>query len=811
MATMSNSERDKMYLPIFAVSILLLMVAIYWFGRPLFVHYGLTVPYVDAILFRIHDQGKLQYSYVIKFYILLFVILNVIVKAGKPTKLPWRKILITLAVGLVLFFWPFRFAPFYVAGTLAGYLVTANAIALVGRKVKGMRGPDNDRNEMFEQCEEKMVNDNSFNFATRYKWKGRIRNGWINVVNPFRGILICGTPGSGKSYSIYNQIIEQMCQKAYTGFVYDFKFPDLTEEMYNRFLQSQDYYRKKMDGRVPKFCIINFDDPRYSMRCNPIHPRYLKEPVDASEIADIIMRNVNPQSIEKEDFFTLSAKVFIDALVWYLRNHKDGIYCTFPHLIELLGRNYKAVFKILMKYDDTRVKIQPFQNALLGNAQEQLQGQIASAQIPLMRFASPALYWVLSGDDFSLDINSKEDPKILCIGNNPDRQSIYGTTLALFTSRMFRCINHKGKYPCGVLFDEFPTIYVKGIHETIATARSNKVVVVLGAQDLSQMVLNYGQKEADVIYNIIGNLICGQVNSTTAKRLSEMCGKEDREQESETISDSGESINRSYRQVELLPQSKIETLSQGFFCGKVADDNQQIIEKKLFCAEVIVDRDRRKEFQSNWKHIEAVGACHFDDDGIKREVERNSDKYTRQYIRESLREEEKRELALNPHYTAFSEDSVDEDEEVERRFGELSDANRKTLLEGIVKEEQRRAVDLKLRENYNQIKNDILQIFEDEGVPEFDDKELGEAGAQGGNNGGADPTNDMPDNLGDFGQPETATPSNDAAAGQKPTDGFKDGLVPDGAASVGGVDINNPAFDDDDSRKGGQHYEEYGI
>lgn len=839
MASMSNNERDKMYLPIFAVSVILLFVAIYWFGRPLFVHYEINIPYIDEILFRIYAQGKLHYSYAIKFWILAFVVLNVIVKAGKPTKLPWKTILIVLGVGLLLFFWPFRFAPFYIAGTLIGYLLIANAVALVGRKVRGMKVPFS-KKETFEQCTEKIANDDSFNFQTKFRWQKKYHTGWINVVNPFRGILICGTPGSGKSFSVYNQIIEQMAQKAYTAFVYDYKFPDLTEEMYNRYLQNQENYKKKMKGKVPKFCVINFDDPRYSLRCNPIHPRYLKEPVDASEIADIIMRNVNPQSIEKEDFFTLSAKVFIDALVWYLRNYKDGIYCTFPHLIELLGRNYKAVFKILMKYDDTRVKIQPFQNALLGNAQEQLQGQIASAQIPLMRFASPSLYWVLSGDDFSLDINSKDDPKILCIGNNPGRQTLYGTTLALFTSRMFRQINVPGKYPCGVLFDEFPTIYVKGIHETIATARSNKVVVVLGAQDLSQMVLNYGQKEADVIYNIIGNLICGQVNGSTAKRLSEMCGKEDREQESETISDSGESINRSYHQVELLSQATIETFSQGFFCGKVADNNDQKIDLKLFCAEVVIDMQKRKEFKEGWKKLEPVGAQHFDDEGVEREVRREADVYIRKIITERLREEEKQKSNSNPKYTAYSPDSIDEIEEVERRFAELTDKNRETLLDAIIKEEQRRDVDRILRENYVKIKNDILSIFEDEGVPEFEENEQGDGAQQGGsdssendgNQGGqqqqsADPTKGpLPTNLdGTSGLAELGAnnpapevqgnrggqQSGNASGSGNNQKEFKDPLVPEGAGTVGGVNVNDPIFNEDDSAKTKNLFEEYDI
>lgn len=750
MSGLSNSEKDKLYLPIFVCGAILLVITVYWFGYAFFRAFGLTIPFIDEVLLRVRGSGALQTPYGCKGLILLLVVLNTIVRSGSPTKMEWSSILLRLGLGLLLFLFPFRHAVPFIVCTVAGYLLLINAIALLGRKIKAMGGPENDVYETFDQCREKIETEYSINIPTKFQWKHKKHRGWINVVNPFRATMVLGTPGSGKSFSVYNPFISQMMAKGYTCFLYDYKFPDLTEEIYNEYLLNQDNFRKKMKGKVPKFCVINFDDPRYSMRCNPISPRYITDPADTSEIADIIMRNVNPQSVEKEDFFTLSAKVYIDALIWFLRIFQDGRYCTFPHLIELMGRNYEAVFRMLQKYDDIRVKIQPFQNALQGKAQEQLQGQIASAQIPLLRFASPALYWVLSGDDFTLDVNDKEDPKIVCIGNNPDRQTIYGTTLALYTSRMFRQINHKGKYPCGVLLDELPTIYIKGIDNLIATARSNKVAIVLGAQDESQLRRDYGDKESEVVFNTVGNIFAGQVNGKTAKTLSETFGREFREQQSETTGDSV-SVNRSFQQQEILPQSRIETLTQGYFFGKVADNNDCRIDKKLFCGEIQIDMEERKRKDANRKKIPQMQSDYFDDAAIEKDIRDHKDIYIREYVTEVLRKEEREKLYANENYTAYTPDSEEETREIDSRVESLKSKDLEKLLKEIIKKKQREAVDEILKENYNKIKNDILLIFKANGIEEYPDKKdepagdgLGDDNKPGGDSEIEDPTQSNP-------------------------------------------------------------------
>lgn len=372
-----------------------------------------------------------------------------------------------------------------------------------------------------------------------------------------------------------------MTQKGYSLFVYDYKYPDLTKIVYNELMDNIGGYEVK-----PKFYTIDFQHPQYSNRCNPMSAAYIRDPADSAEVAEVIMLNISPGKDQKNDFFDMSAKVYLDCLIWFLRQYEYGQYCTFPHLVEMTGKDYRDVLNIMFKIPALEVKIAPFLNALSGGAQDQLQGQIASATIPLAKFASPELYWVLSGDDFTLDINDPKNPKIVCVGNDPKRQSIYGTTLALYASRLCKTVNEKGKLHSAVLLDELPTIFVKGLDNLIATARSNKVAVVLGAQDKSQLVRDYGQKESDVIFNTVGNIFSGQVNGRTASDLSKSFGKEFRSRKSQSRGSDSESETTSKQLEDRLPVSMIETLSQGVFCGKVQDDNGTKNDYKFFCGEI---------------------------------------------------------------------------------------------------------------------------------------------------------------------------------------------------------------------------------
>ncbi|GHT01768.1 hypothetical protein AGMMS49525_03450 [Bacteroidia bacterium] len=341
---------------------------------------------------------------------------------------------------------------------------------------------------------------------------------------------------------------------------------------------------------MPKFYVINFDNPRKSHRCNPINPAFMTDISDAYESAYTIMLNLNKTWIQKQgDFFVESPIILLAAIIWYLKIYDNGKYCTFPHAIEFLNQKYVEIFPVLTSYPQLENYLSPFMDAWEGGAQDQLQGQIASAKIPLSRMISPQLYWVMTGDDFSLDINNPDEPKILCVGNNPDRQNIYSAALGLYNSRIVKLINKKGQLKSSVIIDELPTIYFRGLDNLIATARSNKVAVCLGFQDFSQLKRDYGDKEAAVVMNTVGNIFSGQVVGESAKNLSERFGKVLQKRQSMTINRQDKSTSISTQLDSLIPASKISNLTQGMFVGAVSDNFDERIEQKIFHAEIVVD------------------------------------------------------------------------------------------------------------------------------------------------------------------------------------------------------------------------------
>lgn len=445
----------------------------------------------------------------------------------------------------------------------------------------------NTENESFMQETRLMENEYSINLPTKFWYRKKEWKGWINVVNPFRASMILGTPGSGKSYAVVNNYIKQAIEKSYALYIYDFKFDDLSVIAYNHLIKYRHRYKIP-----PKFYVINFDDPRKSHRCNPLAPELMTDISDAYESSYTIMLNLNKSWVQKQgDFFVESPIVLFTAIIWFLKLYENGRYCTFPHAIELLNKRYEDVFTILTSYPELENYLSPFIDAWKGGASEQLMGQIASAKIPLSRLISPQLYWVMSGSDFTLDINNPKEPKVLCVGNNPDRISIYGAALGLYNSRIVKLINKKKQLKSCVIIDELPTIFFKGLDNLIATARSNKVAVVLGFQDFSQLKRDYGDKEAAVIMSTVGNVFSGQVVGETAKTLSERFGKILQKRESVSINRSDTSTSISTQLDSLIPASKISTLSQGMFVGAVTDNFGETIDQKIFHAQIVVDNE----------------------------------------------------------------------------------------------------------------------------------------------------------------------------------------------------------------------------
>ena len=582
-----------------AVSIILVVINVYWYGYGAIRTWRLDIGVVDRILMNFQRTAGLFSSmlYTKLFAVVLLGLSCLGTKGVKGEKITWEKIYAALGMGGVLFFlngWllhlplPFTIdVGFYVVTISAGYACLLMAGLWMSRLLKHNLMDDvfNNENESFMQETRYMENEYSVNLPTRFYYKKKWNNGWINVVNPFRATIVLGTPGSGKSYAVVNSFIKQQIEKGYSMYVYDFKFPDLSMIAYNHLINHLGGYKIK-----PKFYVINFDDPRRSHRCNPIHPDFMTDISDAYESAYTIMLNLNKTWVQKQgDFFVESPIILFAAIIWYLRIYQDGKYCTFPHAIELLNRKYEDVFPILTSYPELENYLSPFMDAWQGGAMEQLAGQIASAKIPLSRMISPQLYWVMTGDEFTLDINNPEEPKILCVGNNPDRQNIYGAALGLYNSRIVKLINKKGMLKSSVIIDELPTIYFKGLDNLIATARSNKVAVCLGFQDFSQLTRDYGDKEAKVVMNTVGNIFSGQVVGETAKTLSERFGKVLQKRQSISINRQDVSTSINTQMDALIPPSKISGLTQGMFVGSVSDNFDERIEQKIFHAEIVID------------------------------------------------------------------------------------------------------------------------------------------------------------------------------------------------------------------------------
>ena len=581
------------------ISVIFLLVNCYWFCYEAFHVWGFTLGIIDKILMNFQRTTGLFSSILwTKLFCVVFLALSCLgTKGVKEEKITWLKIWTVLFSGFVFFFlnWWLLVLPIGKVGAASLYIFTLSIgyiCLLMGgvwmsRLLKNNLMDDvfNTENESFMQETRLMENEYSVNLPTRFYYKKKWNNGWINVVNPFRASMVLGTPGSGKSYAIVNNYIKQQIEKGFAMYIYDYKFPDLSEIAYNHLLNHLDAYKVK-----PQFYVINFDDPRKSHRCNPINPAFMKDISDAYESAYTIMLNLNRSWIQKQgDFFVESPIILLAAIIWFLKIYEDGKYCTFPHAIEFLNRPYAQIFPILTSYDELANYLSPFMDAWEGGAQDQLQGQIASAKIPLSRMISPALYWVMTGDDFSLDINNPNEPKVLVVGNNPDRQNIYSAALGLYNSRIVKLINKKKQLKSSVIIDELPTIYFRGLDNLIATARSNKVAVCLGFQDFSQLTRDYGDKESKVIQNTVGNVFSGQVVGETAKTLSERFGKILQQRLSMTINRNDKSTSISTQMDSLIPASKISNLTQGMFVGAVSDNFDERIDQKIFHAEIVVD------------------------------------------------------------------------------------------------------------------------------------------------------------------------------------------------------------------------------
>ncbi len=552
---------------------------------------GLVHQYLnDSAVFLTDLFAFHEYPVLLRFVIIIitaFTCLGFRVKQiPEEDSLQNKYIFATVIAAFLFIILPSFKAHFYISISLSlvSFFVFLGAYLRLRRHFKYFGSADefNEKNETFKQGKDVQVNPYSVNFKTD--------KGTVNVVNPFRATMVLGTPGSGKSYSVIEEYIRQHIQKQFTMMVYDFKYPSLAKETLAFF----EYYKENY-GITPTFTVVSLDDLDQSNFINPISPNLIRKAADAIEASQTVLYNLNKEWITKKDFFAQSAISYFACCIYFLKIYEDGKYCTLPHAISLASCPDETVFKVFQNYPELKFFMTPFADALAKEAYEQLSGQTASARIPLSQLATKELFWVMGNNVYpemnvSLDINNPETPTIFILANSPSTQTTNSPALGLIATQMLKEINKQGRQPCSVIIDELPTMYFMGLDNLIATARSNKISTTIGMQDLEQLKRDYGDKIAETIFNIVGNIFSGSVRSGTATKLQEIFGKKKQKLKNVSVDTSTTSYTINESLDFAIPVSTISQLSQGEFVGIVADNFGEEIERKIFRGKIKVDK-----------------------------------------------------------------------------------------------------------------------------------------------------------------------------------------------------------------------------
>jgi hypothetical protein len=594
MSMTEDRDLEKLHEGFRFFSYLLLFLSMYLNQLGYFTAHKINIPAFNPLVAKLQNLGFLANIYQSKTVCMVFLSITCIgTKAHKDRELTISSIVFQVIAGLILYWGSLvvmgSFPFVYLWLTFFGFVLLNIGFDNISKliNVNLMKDRFNVENESFPQEEVLRGNEYSVNLPTLYFFKGKQHEGWINVVNPFRASMVIGTPGSGKSFSVVLPFIRQHLRKGFAMCIYDFKYPDLSLVTYNHFLKA------KKNGKLPessRFYVINFENIQKSYRCNPLAPQWMESPIDAFESSRTVLYNLNREWIRKQgEFFSESAVSFFAAVIWFLKKYKDGQFCTLPHAIELLQMDYDDLFAVMEQEKDVANIINPFINAHKRGASEQLEGQLGSLKIAISKIISPEIYWICSGDDFSLDINNPESPKILCLANNQLRVEMYGAILSLYTTRMLKVINKKGQQPSSLIFDELPTIYFRGLDTLIATARSNRISTLLGVQTIDQLIRDYGKEQANAITSNIGNVFSGQAAGETAQFIQGRMGKILQERQSVNINRNVQSSTFTTQLDFLVPEGKIATLPQGYMVGQVADNYGEAIAQKNFNCLINVD------------------------------------------------------------------------------------------------------------------------------------------------------------------------------------------------------------------------------
>jgi hypothetical protein len=476
-----------------------------------------------------------------------------------------------------LTFSDYLFVAFCVGGTILLNVGFDNISKFVQHNL--MKDRFNIENESFEQTTKLIETEYSVNLPMSFYYRKKRHKGWINIVNPFRGTLVMGTPGSGKSFTVINSFIRQLAAKGFSLCVYDFKFPDLGRLAYYQFVKN------RQKGILPDsavFNVVNFVDIGKSVRFNPIKPEYVNTLAAAGETAEALIEALKKgantsDSGGNEQFFTLSAVNFVTAVIYFLSKYENGKYCDLPHVISFMNGSYEDMFKVLYTNVELTSLLSMFYTAYRNRAYEQLEGQVGSAKVGISRLATKESFWVLTEDSkrppVNLKISDQDNPSYLIIANSPETQNINSALNALMLNRLVRLINSRGNRPCAILVDELPTLYFYKLENLLSTARSNRVAVVLGLQELPQLKSSFGRMGAEQIISVIGNVIAGSVRSKeTLDWLEKLFGKIKQLKTNLSIDRDRQTVSLNENLDFLIPASKIADLPTSEFVAQIALD-----------------------------------------------------------------------------------------------------------------------------------------------------------------------------------------------------------------------------------------------
>jgi hypothetical protein len=433
--------------------------------------------------------------------------------------------------------------------------------------------------ESFDQNQQLVETDTSINIPYLFRFQKTIKKGWMNI-NPFRGTMVIGTPGSGKSFGVINPAIRQMIGKGFCLCIYDFKFPDLAQIAYYHYLLK----KSKNKGYQHQFHVINLNDVEKSKRVNPFRKEYIQTLAEAQEMAESMVSSLQKGGSSSgggsDAFFTQSAINFLSSCIYFFARLENGKYSDLPHILSFMNRSYKEIFDALFTNEEILSLLSPFKTAYDNKAFDQLEGQIGTLKIFMSRLATKESFWVFSGDEVELKITDRENPSILILASDPGTQDINSALYSSVLNRTLRLINSKHNLPGGIIADEFPTIYIHKIDNVVATARSNRVAVLLGLQEIPQLRQFYKKEVADTISAIVGNILSGSArDKNTLDWLEKLFGKIKQKSYSQSISQQGTTTSINEKMDNMIPAGKIAALKTGEMVGMIAQGEENDTEE----------------------------------------------------------------------------------------------------------------------------------------------------------------------------------------------------------------------------------------